>query len=57
MKLRIDYLNADIEARHIFTDDENIWRELKAIIVQRATDIRVYRLPEYQPNTIWVKVN
>ena len=42
MKLRIDYLNKRKEPRHIFTDTDNVWWELQAIIEKWASDIFIY---------------
>ena len=44
MKIRIDYLNKEKQVRHIFTDTEQVWRELEQIINQWATDIYIYKL-------------
>ena len=44
MNIRIDYLNLYWQVRHIFTDTEQIWRELEQIINQWATDIYIYKI-------------
>ena len=51
MKLRIDYLNKLKEPRHIFTsleenadDFDKLGYELSSILLQWATDIRIYNL-------------
>lgn len=44
IKIRIDYLDKNKEVNHIFTNTDQVGRELFAIMSQGATDIHIYKV-------------